>query len=310
MPINVLFAARPERWTQYQDPLRSAFAEHDLDVHLALDMPPESVDYIVYAPNSELQDFRPYTRTKAVLNLWAGVEDIVGNQTLTQPLARMVDDGLERGMVEWVTAHTLRYHLGTDGHVLRQDGVWRNDAPPLAHNRPVSVLGLGALGRACALALAQLGFSVTGWSRSQKDVPGITCRWGTNGLEQALASAQILVLLVPLTPETENLLNSLTLAQLPKGACLINPGRGPLIDDDALMGALDNGHIAHATLDVFRVEPLPPDHPYWGHPNVTVTPHIASETRACTASRVIAENVRRGENGEPFLHLVDRTLGY
>lgn len=105
-------------------------------------------------------------------------------------------------------------------------------------------------------------------------------------------------------------MNADTLALLPKGACIINPGRGPLIDDDALLAALNTGQVGHATLDVFRVEPLPADHPYWAHPNVTVTPHIASETRPETAAQVICENIRRGEEGKPFLHLVDRSLGY
>jgi len=174
----------------------------------------------------------------------------------------------------------------------------------------VTVLGLGALGQACARMLVQLGFPVTGWSRRPKDIPGITCLSGDDGLEQALRAADILVLLLPLTDETENLLDTLTLALLPEGAMIVNPGRGPLIDDDALMTALDRGHVAHATLDVFRQEPLPRDHPFWAHPQVTVTPHIASETRPETAAQVIAENIRRGEAGEPFLHLVDRAKGY
>ncbi len=311
MTINVLFAARPERWDIYEQPLRTAFSEAGLtDVHLATDMPPETVDYIVCAPNGSVQDFSPYTRAKAVLNLWAGVEDIVNNPTLTQPLARMVDDGLTRGMVEWVTGHTLRHHLGTDLHVLNQDGVWRKDVPPLACDRPVTILGLGALGRACGEALAALGFPVTGWSRSQKDVKGLTCLSGEDGLHKALSTAQILILLLPHTPETENTLNADTLARLPEGAVILNPGRGTLIDDDALLAALDAGQIGHATLDTFREEPLPPEHPYWAHPRITVTPHIASETRPASAARVIAENIRRGESGEPLLHLVDRDLGY
>jgi len=106
------------------------------------------------------------------------------------------------------------------------------------------------------------------------------------------------------------ILNAETLSAMPKGAFVINPGRGPLIDDDALLAALDNGQIAHATLDVFGVEPLPQEHPYWAHPQVTVTPHIAAETRASTASEAIVENIRRGEAGEPYLNLVDRSLGY
>lgn len=307
---NVLFAARPARWPQYEPHLHAALNAVGVKAHIATDIPPEEVDYIVYAPNSTLTDFTPFTRAKAVLNLWAGVEDVVGNATLTQPLARMVDHGLKQGMVEWVTGHALRHHLGMDLHIHGQDGVWRLDAPPLAADRPVTVLGLGELGAACAQALAGLGFPVTGWSRSAKDIPGVTCLSGDDGLERALQTAQILVLLLPLTPATENVLNADRLARMPRGAFIVNPGRGPLIDDDALLGALDSGQIAHATLDVFRVEPLPVEHPYWAHPSVTVTPHIASETRVKTASQVIAENIRRGEAGEPFLHLVDRALGY
>ncbi|QFT97322.1 Glyoxylate/hydroxypyruvate reductase A [Roseovarius sp. THAF8] len=311
MSLNILFAARPERWAEYETPLRTAFEAAGLkNYNLSMEIPPEQVDYIVYAPNSRLRDFTPYTRTKGVLNLWAGVEEITGNETLTQPLTRMVDDGLERGMVEWVTGQTLRHHLGMDEHILGQDGTWRNETPPLAKDRPVTILGLGALGRACAETLAHLGFPVTGWSRSQKEIPGITCLSGDDGFARALETAQIVVLLVPYTPQTENLIDAAALSRMPAGGFLINPGRGPLIDDDALIAALDSGHIAHATLDVFRTEPLPPEHLYWAHPRVTVTPHIASETRADTAAEVIAENIRRGEAGEPLLHLVDRNLGY
>ncbi len=310
MTVNILFAARPERWDTYETPLKTALQEAGVAARLATDLPAEEVDYIVYAPNSALQDFTPFTRARAVLNLWAGVEDVVGNPTLRIPLARMVDHGLTQGMVEWVTGHVLRHHLGMDAHILGQDGVWRKDIPPLAQDRPVTILGLGELGQACAKALRGLGFAVTGWSRSARSLSGITCLSGDAGLREALQRAEILVLLLPLTARTENLLNATTLALLPRGAVIVNPGRGPLIDDTALLAALDAGQIGHATLDVFRVEPLPPAHPYWAHPRVTVTPHIASETRPVTASQVIAENIRRGEAGEPFLHLVDREQGY
>tara|TARA_R110000787_G_scaffold20666_18_gene61530 strand:+ start:866 stop:1795 length:930 start_codon:yes stop_codon:yes gene_type:complete len=308
--INVLFAARPERWTTYEAPLRSALDAAGIDARLAQDITPEEVDYIVYAPNSSLQDFTPYTRAKAVLNLWAGVEKITGNETLKIPLARMVDPGLTTGMVEWVTGHVLRYHLGMDAHIVNPSHDWKPSAPPLAREREVVILGLGALGTACAQALLGLGFRVTGWSRSAKDVDGVTCLHGDDGLTQALSRAEIAVTLLPDTPATTNILNAETLALMPRGAFLINPGRGPLIDDDALIAALDAGQIAHATLDVFRVEPLPQDHPFWTHPQVTVTPHIAAETRAITASETIVENIRRGEAGEPFINLVDRDLGY
>lgn len=303
--LTVLFAA-PSLWPEYQEPLPRALAEAGIDARLVTEAAPEAVDYIVYAPSSPLQDFTPYTRTKAVLNLWAGVERIVGNPTLTQPLCRMVDPGLTEGMVEWVTGHTLRHHLGMDRHIVNPGHVWDPACPPLARERGVTILGMGALGAACAAALRALNFPVTGWSRTAK--PG--CLHGEEGLREALARAEILVTLLPKTPETENLLNARTLAMLPRGAVILNPGRGALIDDAALIAALDAGQVGHATLDVFRIEPLPQDHPFWSHPGVTVTPHIAADTRASTAAHVIAENIRRGEAGEPFLHLVDRTRGY
>ena len=310
MPINVLFSAADHRWEEYREPLTVAFGEAGLDVALSRDHAPAETDYIVCAPSGPVQDFSPFTRTKAVLNLWAGVEDIVGNETLTQPLIRMVDDGLTRGMVEWVVGHTLRHHLGMDAHIVNPDHDWTPVAPPLAEERPVTILGLGELGSACATALAGLGFPVTGWSRRPKEVRGITCLSGAEDFSRALFRAQVLILLLPLTRATEAIVDAEALSHLSPGAVLLNPGRGALIDDDALLAALDEGQLSHATLDVFREEPLPPDHPFWADPKITVTPHIASITRPRTAARVIAENIRRGEAGEPFLNLVDRTAGY
>lgn len=307
--ITVLFAA-PALWDDYRDPLPQALKSAGLRAQVVLEAAPETVDYIVYAPSAPLQDFRPFTRAKAVLSLWAGVERIVGNPTLTQPLCRMVDPSLTEGMVEWVVGHALRHHLGMDAHIVNPSHAWVPDPAPLARHRPVTVLGLGALGTACAQALAALNFPVTGWSRAPKSVPGLRCLSGPEGLRAALTGAQIVVTLLPRTPETENTLNAETLALPARGAVILNPGRGPLIDDDALLAALDQGQIGHATLDVFRVEPLPQDHPFWAHPKVTVTPHIAADTRADSASGVIAENIRRAESGAALLHRVDRALGY
>lgn len=308
--LGILFAGGESRWEQYRDVLPGALARAGLAAEVRPDLPPSEIDYIVYAPHGERVDFRRYPDAKAVLSLWAGVESIVEDPTLTQPLTRMVDDGLRQGMQEWVAGHVLRHHLGMDAHIVNPHHRWVPKAPPLAQDRPVTILGLGELGTACAEVLADLGFPVTGWSRTQKSVPGVTCLAGPEGLSRALAQAEILVLLLPLTDETENLLDAARLRQLPQGAVVLNPGRGPLIDDTALLAALDRGQISQATLDVFRKEPLPEDHPYWAHPRVTVTPHIASETRPGTASEVVAENVRRSEAGEPLLYLVDRSRGY
>lgn len=308
--LNILFAAAEADWPIYENPLRRAFSATGLECALRRDFPPDEVDYIVYAPASNLRDFTPFTRLRAVLSLWAGVERITGNPTLTVPLARMVDHGLERGMTEWVVGQVLRHHLGLDRYITGQDGSWRKSTPPLAEDRPVTVLGLGALGQAAARALVGLGFDVTGWSRTAKTLEGIRTASGSIGLHTVLERAEIVVLLLPDTPATTNILNAETLALLPRGAVIINPGRGSLIDDGALLAALESGQIGHATLDVFRTEPLPPDHPYWAHPRVTVTPHIAAETRPDSAARVIAENIRRAETGAPLLHLVDRARGY
>ncbi len=309
--INILFSAKPSVWGVYEAPLRRALDAEGFAYDLSRDHAPEAVDYIVFAPNGPVKDFRPYIHTRLVMGLWAGVETVVGNATLTQPLARMVDDGLTRGMVEWVVGHVMRHHLGMDAHIQGQDGVWRDGIfPPLAQDRPVTVLGLGALGAACGKALAHLGFPVTGWSRNPKTIEGLRCLSGEDGLTEALRDAQVVVLLLPQTPATENILNAETLSLLAAGAFVVNPGRGPLIDDAALLDALENGRLGGATLDVFRSEPLAKDHPFWAHPRITVTPHIASTTRPDTAAQVIAVNIARGERGEAFEHLVDRNAGY
>lgn len=307
---RVLFAAKPADWAEYIEVLPAAIANVGISAEVVTEADPATVDYIVYAPSSAMQDFRPYTRLKAVLNLWAGVENVVGNRTLTVPLARMVDHGLTEGMVEWCVGHTLRHHLGMDQDILRTDAEWRPHVPPLARNRRVTILGLGELGQAVAGALSDLGFDVAGWSRTPKDVAGVACFSGEGELEVALSRAEILIPLLPLTEATRDLVNAKRIALMPEGSFIINPGRGSLIDDDALLAALDSGRIAHATLDVFRVEPLPKHHPFWAHPKVTVTPHIASDTRAESAAEVIAENIRRGEAGEAFIYLVDRAAGY
>ncbi|MEK9990899.1 MAG: glyoxylate/hydroxypyruvate reductase A [Paracoccaceae bacterium] len=310
MTIKILFSANDENWKRYKAPLQDALDNKSLDYELGRTITPCEVDYIIYAPSSSLQDFSPYTKLKAVLNLWAGVEGVTNNKTLKVPLARMVDSGLTDGMVEWVTGHTLRHHLGIDKHIHGQDGIWRSYVPPLAKDRIVTILGLGTLGTACGIALKRLGFNVRGWSRREKRVDGIICFYGDDQVDSSLMDADIVVLLLPDTPLTQNILNQHTLNLLKRGAFVLNPGRGPLIDDDALLAALETGQIEHATLDVFRIEPLPKNHQYWSNNKVTVIPHKASETRPRTASQVIAMNIKRAENGQKLLYLVDRENGY
>lgn len=302
--MQVLFAAPDALWDHWSPALIAACPEMRLLRH----GDPADFDAIIYAPGGEISDLSPYVNARLVQSLWAGVERIVTNPTLTQPLSRMVDPGLARGMAEFCTGWVLRAHLGMDAY--RQDAVWRNgQIPPLAPQRRVTILGMGELGRAVAAMLAPIGFDLVGYSASGRPVPGVKVFAGAD-LDQALGRAEILVSLLPDTTATHDLLNADTLMHLPKGAWIINPGRGTLIDDQALIAALDAGHIGHAVLDVFRIEPLPADHPFWSHPGVTVTPHIAAETRPETAAPVVAENLRRVMAGQTALHLVDRDKGY
>lgn len=310
--IRLLFSAPAADWPDWRPHLERACAAQGLPVAITdRAEAPDTFDYVAYKPGGGLDDFTPFTKLKAVFSLWAGVERIVSNPTIRAPLCRMVDPGLRLGMIDWVVGHVLRHHLGMDAHILGQDGIWRHETiPPLARERRVGVLGLGELGLACARVLHGLGFDVAGWSRRPKHGLGIAAFDGPAGLDAVLGRSEILVLLLPATPATENLLDAGRLAKLPAGAVVINPGRGSLIDDAALLSALDADRLGHATLDVFRTEPLPPGHPFWSHPRITVTPHIAAETRPATAAEAIAENMRRGEVGAPFLHEVDRRHGY
>lgn len=306
--MRAFFAARAALWDEWAPALCAACPELDL----AREGDPASFDAVIYAPgfpeDGRAMDFTPFTRARLVQSLWAGVERIVGNPTLTQPLCRMVDPGLAQGMAEWCLSWVMRGHMGH--HLYLQDGVWRNGiVPPLASERPITILGMGELGRATARMLGDVGFPVTGWSASGRPVEGVRVL-AADGLAEALGSAQIVISLLPDTPETRNILDARHLAMLPKGAILLNPGRGTLIDDEALIAALDRDHLAFAVLDVFRTEPLPPAHPFWRHPKILVTPHVAAETRPASAAQVAAENLRRAMDGRPLLYQVDRARGY
>ena len=310
--IKILFSASQKDWKKYKTELTRAMDDTKLVYEITTDLNCLDANYIIYAPSGGLEDFSKFKSLKAILSLWAGVENITGNTTIKVPLCRMVDTGLTQGMVEWVTGHVLRHHLDLDKYIKVQDGVWRNNTyPPLASDRNLTILGLGELGLSCAKTLSDLNFKVHGWSRSQKNnVENIKCYFGNDGLIEALSRAEILILLLPLTKETNGLIDERMLSKMPYGSIILNPGRGHLINDSALLRAIESGQVSHATLDVFEIEPLPKEHPYWVNEKVTVTPHIASVTRASSSCDVIAKNILRGERGDSFLYLVDRKKGY
>jgi len=256
---------------------------------------------------------RRYPRLRAIFSLGAGVEHLWSDPLLPDvPLVKMASPMKARVMAEYVLYAVLRHHRGFDA-LERQQATqsWRRPTlySPLASERRVTVLGLGELGLAAAQALQAHGFRVAGWSRTPKDLPGIACHAGPQGLAHLLPETEILVSLLPLTPDTEGLLNARLFAQLPAGAAVINAGRGRQLVAADLVAALDRGHLSGATLDVVEPEPLPPGHPLW-HPRIFVTVHTASYPPPHTAAPSLVENLHRLAAGQPLLRLVDRTARY
>ncbi|MEM7505142.1 MAG: glyoxylate/hydroxypyruvate reductase A [Pseudomonadota bacterium] len=313
--IQLLFAGAPGSREAYKAALTHAAEQAALPVSLHLDpvdIAPEEVDYLIFEGSGPVQDFTPFTRLRAVLSLWAGVEAVLRcdpEPDLT--VVRMIESGLTEGMRDYVVGHVLRHHLNIDRYIGAEPiAAWEKDAPPLARHRSVGVLGLGALGADCATHLARHGFRTLGWARSAKRIPGVTCLHGPDGLDEMLRQAEILVILLPHTAETERLVNEARIALLPPGACIVNAARGPILQHDAVLSALDSGQLSHVTMDVFDIEPMPADNPYWAHPKVTVTPHIASVTRPATAAEAIIANILRDQAGEAMIGIVQRKLGY
>jgi glyoxylate/hydroxypyruvate reductase len=243
----------------------------------------------------------------------AGVEALLANPDIPpeMPIVRMADDGLAAGMLEWVLAQVLGWHRNLfDYRAAQQAGRWAPLEEKLASERQVTVLGLGHLGLPVATALAGLGFGVRGWSRTAKATEGVQGFSGMAELAAAVSGADILVNLLPLTPETENLLDGTLLRRMAPGGVLINAGRGRHVVDEAVLALLDEGQLRAAVLDVFRQEPLPPAHSFWRHPGVFLFPHVAAPTHPASAVRAIAANIRRHGNGEPMDGVVDRARGY
>ncbi len=254
-----------------------------------------------------------FPNLKAISSLGFGVDHLFDDPTLPAevPLVRLVEETLTGQMSEYAILGILRHHRMLEGYGVAQTAArWFREAPPDTGVTPVGLLGLGVTGADCASKAAGFGFPVRGWSRSPRALPGVECFHGPDGLEPMLAESRFLVCLLPLTPETRGIINARTLAALPRGAYVINAARGGHVVDADLLAALESGHIAGAMLDVFNQEPLPRDHPYWTHPKVTVTPHIAGLCVPRLMAPQIVDNVRRVREGRPLLNLVDRARGY
>lgn len=269
-------------------------------------------DYaIVWRPPAG--ELRTFPNLKGILSLGAGVDGILVDDALPEhvPVVRLVDRCLTEGMSEYVLYWVIHYHrrLGVYLNWTSQH-IWKQMRQTDTRDRKVGFLGLGELGSDAAKKVAALGFDVAGWSRSEKHIDGVTSFYGEDGLVPFLNRTEILIVLLPLTEATRGIVNKETLAALPEGANVINCARGAHVVDEDLLAALDSGHISAATLDVFHTEPLPEDHPYWSHPKVTVTPHMASLTVPSSAADWMEQNVKLIEAGKSPLNTVNLKKGY
>jgi glyoxylate/hydroxypyruvate reductase A len=269
-------------------------------------------DYaVLWKPPAEL--FERQRRLKAMFSLGAGVNGLLAMPSLPRdiPLVRMEDGGMADQMVEYAMYVALReFRQFPEYQHNQSQACWVPRTARARKDFSIGVLGLGVLGGMVARTLADFGFAVSGWSRSEKAIASVRCEHGVDGLNAVLSRSELLMLFLPLTGETENLIDRTRLAQLPLGAAVVNLSRGELIDDGALLDAVDSALLARAYLDVFREEPLPPDHPFWRHHRVEITPHVAALTDAHVACAQIARKIRRLEAGDTISGVVDRSRGY
>lgn len=270
------------------------------------------VDYaLVWKPPAAVFDaVRP---TKALFNLGAGVDALLAVPTLPidVPVVRLEDAGMAVQMAEYATLAVLAaYREQREYASSQREARWapRRRIPKDGYG--IGLLGFGVLGQAVAAALAPFGFPLAAWSRGRKTAPGVASFAGDAELPAFLARTRVLICLLPSTPHTRDLLDRRTLAQLPAGAHVVNVARGDIVVDADLVALLDEGHLASATLDVFRREPLSPEHPFWHHPRISLTPHVSALTRIDDSVAQVAAKIRRIERGEPVTGVVDRARGY
>jgi glyoxylate/hydroxypyruvate reductase len=249
---------------------------------------------------------------RAVFSVGAGVDQL-DLATIPDhiPLVRMIEPGISECLSAYVTMAVLALHRDLPTYIAQQrESVWRELPVRPPRECRVSLLGLGRLAQAAAKPLAALGFPLAGWSRGPQDIPGIACHHGAEGLTTLLERTDILVCLLPLTPETAGILAAPLFAGLPRGAALVNAGRGGHLVEADLLAALETGQISAAMLDVTAEEPLPPKHPFWGHERILITPHVGASTQTETGIRALIANIRRVERGEAPEGLVDRACAY
>jgi glyoxylate/hydroxypyruvate reductase A len=309
--MALLFKSETDRASLWRDAFARLAPDLDFREWPEVGDPAEIEFALVWHPIKG--DLKRYPNLKAIFSLGAGIEHIFSDPELPKhiPVVRMVDHGLTRGMTEYVLMHVLRFHRNVPAlEAQKQAGVWNYIDYPPAWERRVGVMGLGVLGGDAARTIASFEFDTAGWSRRPKRIEGVECFHGGEGLGPFLQRTEILVNLLPLTDATQDIHNAKTFAQLPRGAWLINAARGRHLVEDDLIPALESGRLAGAALDVFREEPLPQGHPFWKHPKIWISPHVASVTQPSTAAKGVLEGIARFRAGLPLENVVDWSEGY
>jgi glyoxylate/hydroxypyruvate reductase A len=309
--MAILFRSTPAATERWRPLLGELMPEHEIRYWPEIGNK-AAIEYaLVWQPEAGLLASLP--NLKLIVGLGAGVDHLLRDPSLPRdvPMVRLVDPYMTDAMSEYVVLSVLRLHRQDLDYLAQQRaGIWREREQKNAAERPVGILGFGTLGQDAGRKLRSLGFDVAGWSRGAREVSGFATYAGSAGLDAFLARSEILVCLLPLTAATAGILNAATFARLPRGAGLVNAGRGGHLVEEDLIPALDAGQLSGAVLDVFREEPLPPAHPFWHHPRIIVTPHVAAETHPPTAAPIIQGAIRRCEAGLPLDNRVDRARGY
>lgn len=310
--MAVLLSTKASTMANWRDALLAE--DSSLDIRLFPDAgDPAGIEAAVVWSTHDMAELRRYPNLRLIVSMGAGVDHLMRppGPPPGVPVARLVDRMLTSQMGEWVLLNVLRFHRQDPAYRAQQAArIWRELDAPVTAGTTIGFLGLGELGTHAAGLLRGLGFPVLGWSRRPKQVAGIETFHGADGLHAMAARSRILVCLLPLTAETRGIVDARLLGLLPRGAFVINGARGGHVVDADLLAALDSTHIAGAALDVFSPEPLPPDHRYWSHPAVVLTPHAASITIPGSAAAQVVDNIRRARASQPLLNLVDFTAGY
>ncbi|MGC2413582.1 MAG: glyoxylate/hydroxypyruvate reductase A [Stellaceae bacterium] len=309
--MAILFRSTPAATVRWRPLLGELMPQHEFRFWPDLG-DKASIEYaLVWQPERGMLASLP--NLKLIVGLGAGVDHLLGDPLFPKavPIVRLVDPYMTDAMSEYVALSVLRLHRQDLDYLAQQRArVWEEREQKNAAERTVGILGFGTLGQDAGNKLKALGFEVAGWSRGAKAVPGFATFAGAAGFEQFLARSDILVCLLPLTPETEGILDAAAFARLPRGAGLVNAGRGGHLIEPDLIAALESGQLSGAVLDVVRQEPLPAEHPFWTHPRIILTPHIAAETHPETAAAIIRDTITRFEAGLPVANQVDLTRGY